>query len=443
MDGFGPHEPKISNVSPDDGPPCLANLPPELTEHIASHVPSFDLPSLRLVSSEMNAKVFRAFSKALFSDRAFLLSARSSMNMLYTISLNKTFARDVEHIRFSPLKLLPMDVFASLWEQEEPAATKSERTMNSQVVDLYRQKKAEEDTFLSGDDKGGSIHSVHSLLRSIFAQFKRVRHYPEISFIDWHTDGAEKHKPWGLERLREALKPHLLQRDCMCPLLDSRYHEAIYKAMLDVQYTPKVIEIGQFTHKMPLEVFSYCPSQFPGSNLRTLRLTLTSWNKVYSTNIVNCSIRRQELQCFATVIANLPQLANLKLHAADTWITIDRSRPEHGNIHRDTFHCLATKCYLDGTPLDLPHGDILLPSLESLDLAHHAIGFDLFLRFCNERRQTLRQLKLFHIIDYERPKEVESRVRDALGAANGNDDDKVSMSLALCFEGRNDGIRLM
>lgn len=442
MDGIGHRDLQSSNVQLDGGPPCLANLPPELMEHIANHVTPSDLPSLRLVSREMNAKVFRAFSKALFSDRAFLLSNRSSMNMLYAISRHKTFARDVEHIRFSPLTLRPVDEFKSRWEQEEPVLTKSERMMNSQVIGLSYEMKIAEEEFLYGDHRSGNLHGV---LRSIFSQFKHTRHYPDISFIDlYQNDGYhEMQNTWGLERLREALKAHLLQDDCMRPALHNQYHEAVYKTMSDMQYAPKELDIGQFSHKMALGVFSYRTLQFPGRNLRTLRLTLTSWTKQYGSPIVTCPIRRQELQDLATVLANIPQLANLKLHAANTWITLDRSRPTHGSIHRDIFHCLATKSHLDGTPLDVLQCGILLPRLESLDLANHAIGFDLFLRFCSERRETLRQLKLVHIIDYEKPTEAEHRIRDALGAAPGNGDVGTSLTLDRCFEGRNDGIRFI
>lgn len=153
-------------------------LPAELMECIVELLPPSALSSLRLVSREMGARVLRVFSKTLFTDRAFILSKRSSMNNLYKLSRRTTFAKDVRHIRFLPLVLSSTEDFEGWCQWSDSRSTRSERAWNSHVVLLHHEMKTDEAKFLRESD----TRNVGKVLESAFTHFKDTGNCPDILF---------------------------------------------------------------------------------------------------------------------------------------------------------------------------------------------------------------------------------------------------------------------
>jgi hypothetical protein len=220
------------------------------------------------------------------------------------------------------------------------------------------------------------------------------------------------------------------------PDFETCFHKVTHVAMMKAQYCPKDLQIGQQGHEMHLDCFSCQPQQFPYANLRTLRLYLTNYGKHWDRNVARCPIRCRKIQDFASVIANVPNLENLRLYVKQIWYCFEVLHQTE-NIHRDIFHCLATGCQLDGLPLGLPGDGPLLPRLQSLELSgFHAIKPDLLVHFCRERRNSLRRVDLMDIWDSERqnPKNLERRIRDAI-SASPEDSLDIRVDEESCYDG--------
>lgn len=408
--------------------PCFfTSLPSELVEHIGTLAFPSDLLSLRLVSKEISATILAVFSKAWFSDRAFLLSDGSSMDVLNAISGHKVFAKNVQRIRFSPLMLKPRLEFGTGWARYGQISTLMEREDIGEIARFHHSLKAQEWRFSNVKNKN---HSSRTVLKSIFNHFGRIGHYPDVYFIDSHDkDDHEKYRPWGLEWLRKTLKTDLLQCDCMIPAQDSLYHQNLHEAMIETQYAPTNLHIGQVGQEMLLGCLSYRPHLFPAANIRTLELTLNTYGKSYVSPMANDSVRRIEISNFAIFLSTMPRLTSLKLQLQKVWLT---SLQEN---YADIFHCLATKSYLDGSRLNLAGDDLLLPSLKSIDLRDHGIRLDLLLHFCIDRRETLRTIHLERIVDHEvrDSSDVKQRIRNSLAPGSDNESSKTSISLEDCF----------
>ena len=131
------------------------------------------------------------------------------------------------------------------------------------------------------------------------------------------------------------------------------------------------------------------------------------------------------------VMAKAPNLEQLTLHLENEGGTLDLL-----GMHdpwQAVFHALATKCHLDGMSLNLSHQGPISPKLEYLELENHIINFDLLLRFCRERKDTLKKVALGHVIDSEKvhPLAVQNQIKEAI---QGGQDGEVEVFLYdLCY----------
>lgn len=89
----------------DTAPPPVFTLPSELMEMVAEELPPSDLPALRSTCKEVNHKIFRVFTNAYFLDKAFLLSSKSSMEVLKDITSHPELLKAIKHIRLSLMLL--------------------------------------------------------------------------------------------------------------------------------------------------------------------------------------------------------------------------------------------------------------------------------------------------------------------------------------------------
>jgi hypothetical protein len=149
-----------------------------------------------------------------------------------------------------------------------------------------------------------------------------------------------------------------------------------------------------------MSVFSICICEFPCANLQRLELSLSIPENDYDDTLayVNCPIRREDIFGFATLMARAKNLEHLLLrlasilHPGHTWI--GGIEPDTSQLRMDVFHSIATKSYMDGTPIALETDGMLLPKLKSIDLQYQQIRLSQLLKFCSERKHTLERVRL-------------------------------------------------
>jgi hypothetical protein len=96
----------------------------------------------------------------------------------------------------------------------------------------------------------GGIDNLDCVLRSALTHFKAIGGCPDISFIDWRPDGNyEIYNPWGLRRLRRALKAPLIGVDCMQESAELNFEKKLYLAMAKAKCFPKHSEILNFLER--------------------------------------------------------------------------------------------------------------------------------------------------------------------------------------------------
>ena len=358
----------------------LLRLPTELLECIASYLDPSDLSTLRLVCRELYTRLTPTFARLFFRDRCFLLSDSISMRTLAQISRHDVFVKTMRHIRFAPMKLWSNRRLGDirLWDLD-PAVTREERALRRKYRQIQEDLKNTEREF-RGD-------WLTDILVEVFLNFQSAGNAPKISFVPgfWEDPGPGTHRPIGLTRLQQLLG----YKECLRAQGDGRYHIAVLVAMITADYSPPELDVGQKQHEVSISWFSYPMAQYSSVNLRLLQLFL-QFDGIYGADIGRCAARRRDIHGFVSFIAGAVNLEHFLLQ-------LEHSR-DNRDVRRDVFHSLATKTFLDGTPLGLRENCQLVPKLKVLKLENHLIEPDLLVDFCRERRDALQEVRLSNIL---------------------------------------------
>ena len=224
------------------------------------------------------------------------------------------------------------------------------------------------------------------------------------------------------------------------------HHTDLFLGFLESGHETEELQIGLRECELEMSVFSSSIREFPCANLRSLELSLSIPENDYDDTLayVNCPIRRENIFGFATLMARAKTLEHLLLHLAPVyhlghaWVGgFGGMEPDTSELRMDVFHSLATKSYVDGTPIALETDGILLLKLKSIDLHFHQIRLSQLLEFCSERKHTLEKIRLSNMIDASESLEhedVASKIPAAIGASQ-KPTSKVEAS-ENCYTGR-------
>lgn len=401
----------------------LATIAAELLELVAENLEPGDYRNLRLTCKDIASKLDYVFTKTHFSDRAFLMSDLPSMNTLLSLSMHPRYRESMKQIRLCPARIRPRNG--------------DRRPLQDHYGALFRR-----------DPTGEGVTRIHGeilpkLLQCVFVNFLQAGNFPKLNLIspEMVEEEDSNSRPYGWRRL-QAITGHSLpvQRD------SPSHHISLFRGLLFSGFETEEIGLGLLREGLNMAVFRHDPvSAFPCANLRTLSLCLSLSHREYNPwpEYVSCENRRRDIRGFAMLMERAVNLEHLVLcHPPIEFIgTAFRGvggDADTSRLRADVFHSMATKSYLDGSPIPylVDSKSILLPKLKSLQLAFHQISFELFLRFCTERKTTLNNIGMFSIVDMnptQRHEDVETRIRGALSTGSG--DQEIGVSTRCCYRG--------
>lgn len=382
---------------------------------MAEHLDAIDFECLRLACKEVAERVDYAFANKFFSDRCFLMLNITSLATLHQISAHESYSKSMRRIWLCPAQLRRLPCFPEALED------RSQRRERRELRRHHDKLLREEDALLHG-------YVLALILKAIFLNFKDTGNLPNISMASGlsrtvsEPRNVSEPRPWGLTRLQTITgSPYPLQRGRSSHDLD------LFLALVEAEYGAEDMQIGRCDeYELPMLAFSVPVESFPGANLRRLELSLSATTGDYDDDeqFVHSPYRREELLGFATFIARANNLEHLTLHLEPLYSGAwedgeDEYEPETSRLRADLFHSIASKSYLDGTPIPLESDGILLPKLKYIDLRYHQISLGSLLEFCSDRKDTLESVKLKNIVDLDadlRHDSVAGRILTAIEA---------------------------
>ena len=396
----------------------LLRIPVELLEHVAEHLDASDFGSLRLACKEVAERVDHVFANKFFSERCFLTSDITSLATLLQISGHESYSKSMRRIWLCPARLRRLPSFPKALE---------DRSQRRKRRELRRQH----DEMLREEDALYCNYILAHILTAVFLNFKGTGNLPNISFASGQSSTVSKShnvsepRPWGLTNLQTiTASPYPLQ------MRESAHDPDLFLALVEAEYCSEEMQIGRCDqYELPMSAFSVPVESFPGANLRRLELSLSATTGDYDDDeqFVHSPYRREEVLGFATFIAHASNLEHLTLYLEPLYDYAwqdgeDEFEEGTSRLRTDLFHSIASKSYLDGTPIPLESDGILLPKLKSIDLRYHQISLGSLLEFCSDRKDTLESVKLRNIVDMDADLRHDSIAGRILTAVEGESD---------------------
>ncbi len=407
----------------------LPGLPVELLDAIAKHLTLPDVCTIRILCKELAGKMFGAYVNAFFTDRSFLLSDRTSMQVLSEMSKNEAFTKHIRGLCFSTDMLREPIVLHHVLRMSN--GSRSGRISALNAKRLYADLKRDEATFYEKD--------LANVLETILGNLRKAGKFIDIRFHDTSSPSsfgwAFGRRKW---RVKKIFRP-LLAFTCNNILMETQhpeYHNAVCKALMRMQYPVRRLDIGKhgsFDEENVLSWYTSHVTNIPASNLRTLKAEIHMYDPEDdrpASALVHTPTRQKHIRDLTSFLARAPNLEHLALALGPGNDRLDGLRPDTNQHFADVFHAIATKTHLDGSPMEVPCDGKLLSKLKTLDLRSHMIPFDLLLIFCTERKETLKELRLRLVTDGKEQAHVADRIFEAVGARTN---DGFSVFLKACY----------
>jgi hypothetical protein len=380
----------------------LLDLPPELFELIALHLPPEDLPSLRVTCRDAASKVYRAFVRAHFRNPCYLLNDESSLDCLFDLSCHPVFAKTIKQLWFG--------IFYN------PSPT------HNGAEEISSELKARR-SYLLKDQLEFFHNRRFGVLCSILDNFKHAGNIPDLRLV---TADIEHRKIWASPSSKhtpvlrpvtnqeiKAYKPvehNQLTRwwGGVNPTVNydvGRSSLLLFDAIIETGFPVKNLDLGNDTSSFLPECFLDVNPTPQAESLRSLRLTL---------NVTSDLDEVPEwIYPFLRFLYAARNLEHLFLRA---------SRDGWAGRSDIIFHHAVTKTNTDGTAMADVECESLLPKISSLELLSPMSSyFSTTLRFLKEHRNTLTDVKLgfYDGPEFSVQNEVSARrqVQEVLGSS--------------------------
>ena len=202
----------------------LTTIPLEVFERIAEHAEPQDLLPLRLASREIASRVYRTYVKAHFTERAFLLYSKDSLQTLLEIAESEDLAQYMTTLILCTDFLTAedmddMDMFVEPYISQMPVA--EARFLRQSRIKRWKVLFEEQSTF----DAEGLL----AKLTLIFARFRQSGNAIGIKITTQYAEAfnADSHSAMYYKTIRaETGGPVWIRSDC-----ERRSHEVIFEAL--------------------------------------------------------------------------------------------------------------------------------------------------------------------------------------------------------------------
>ena len=284
-----------------DGGLGLLAIPPEVFERIAQHADPKDLLSLRLVCKEAGARVFRTYTQAHFTERAFLVCSPESLNTLIEIAQSEVLGTHMKKLIFCLDEIAHPEDHRTLLRFRDPAHATinlpGEQTRFLRNCQDVRHKTAY-------DMQQAAIHSeldLH-LLTTALCRLRQKELHLSVQIVE--TDAtfreARYHKTLRVETGRR------LDTNGRCLF---RNAATVFDALALSSVHVDDLQITFSGWGVPLYELAYDETAFPSmkavfANLRSLDMWVWAGSRV----------KKRDETRFAETLAKSSRIEHLKLH---------------------------------------------------------------------------------------------------------------------------------